>query len=61
MIARAVFLLGLAIAASGFVSPPVALALGLVFGFTFPHPFDQSAKNSPVTCCKLPSSGSALA
>jgi len=44
MIAKAVFLLGLAIAASGYVSPPVALALGLVFGFTFPHPFDKSAK-----------------
>ncbi len=44
MIPKAVFLLGLAIAASGFVSPPVALALGLIFGFTFPHPFDQSAK-----------------
>jgi len=40
MIPKAVFLLGLAIAASGLVSPPVALALGLVFGFTFPHPFD---------------------
>ena len=44
MIAKAVFLLGLAVAASGFVSPPVALALGLVFGFAFPHPFDKSAK-----------------
>ncbi|MGH9501447.1 MAG: YeiH family protein [Terriglobales bacterium] len=44
MIARVVFLVGLAIAASGFVSPPLALALGLVFGFTFPHPFDRSAK-----------------
>jgi uncharacterized integral membrane protein (TIGR00698 family) len=44
MISKAVFLLGLALAASGLVSPPVALALGLVFGFTFPHPFDQSAK-----------------
>jgi hypothetical protein len=44
MIVKAVFLLGLAIAASGFASPPVALALGLVFGFTFPHPFDKSAK-----------------
>jgi uncharacterized integral membrane protein (TIGR00698 family) len=44
MIPKAVFLLGLAIAASGFVSPPVALALGLIFGFTFPHPFDRSAK-----------------
>jgi len=44
MIPKAVFLLGLAIAARGLVSPPVALALGLVFGFSFPHPFDQSAK-----------------
>jgi uncharacterized integral membrane protein (TIGR00698 family) len=44
MIPKAVFLVGLAIAASGLVSPPVALALGLVFGFAFPHPFDQSAK-----------------
>jgi len=44
MIPKAAFLVGLALAASGLVSPPVALALGLVFGFTFPHPFDQSAK-----------------
>ncbi len=44
MISKAVFLLGLALSASGLVSPPVALALGLLFGFTFPHPFDQSAK-----------------
>ena len=44
MIPKVVFILGLAIAASGFVSPPVALALGLVFGFVFPHPFDKSAK-----------------
>ena len=44
MIPKAVFLVGLAIAASGLVSPPVALALGLAFGFAFPHPFDQSAK-----------------
>jgi uncharacterized integral membrane protein (TIGR00698 family) len=44
MIPKAAFLVGLALAASGLVSPPVALALGLVFGFAFPHPFDQSAK-----------------
>jgi uncharacterized integral membrane protein (TIGR00698 family) len=44
MIPKAAFLVGLAIAASGLVSPPVALALGLVFGFVFPHPFDKSAK-----------------
>src|SRR5258705_4044186 len=44
MISKAFFLLGLAVAASGLVSPPVALSLGLVFGFAFPHPFDRSAK-----------------
>jgi uncharacterized integral membrane protein (TIGR00698 family) len=44
MIPKAAFLLGLALAASGLVSPPFALALGLLFGFSFPHPFDQSAK-----------------
>src|SRR5207248_1337173 len=44
MMSKAVFLLGLGLAASGLLSPPVALGLGLVFGFTFPHPFDQSAK-----------------
>jgi uncharacterized integral membrane protein (TIGR00698 family) len=44
MTSRAVFLLGLAVAASGFVSPPMALSLGLLFGFTFAHPFDRSAK-----------------
>ena len=44
MTSKAVFLLGLAIAASGLVSPPVALSLGLAFGFAFPHPFDRYAK-----------------
>lgn len=44
MISKAAFLLGLAVAASGLVSPPVALSLGLAFGFIFPHPFDRSAK-----------------
>src|SRR5713101_8094781 len=44
MMSKAVFLLGLALAASGFVSPPLALSLGLVFGFAFPHPYERSAK-----------------
>jgi len=44
MISKTVFLLGLGLAASGMLSPPVALALGLTFGFCFPHPFDQTAK-----------------
>jgi uncharacterized integral membrane protein (TIGR00698 family) len=36
--ARTVFFLGLILAASGFVSPPFALLLGIAFGFSFAHP-----------------------
>lgn len=32
------------LAASGLLSPPVALACGLVYGFTFAHPFHIEAK-----------------
>lgn len=39
MIQKTVFVVGLILAASGFVSPPLALAMGLVFGLTFTHPF----------------------
>ena len=39
-----IFFLGLILAASGLVSPPVALAGGLLFGFTCEHPFPGSAK-----------------
>ncbi len=39
------FFIGLILAASGFVSPPLALACGLIFGLTFKtHPFESSAK-----------------
>jgi uncharacterized integral membrane protein (TIGR00698 family) len=44
MLSRIIFILCLLISASGFVSPPVALAMGLVFGLTFPHPYGQVAK-----------------
>lgn len=43
MISKIVFLIGLLCAASGFASPPVALAMGLVFGLVFPHPFGRQA------------------
>ncbi len=33
------FVLGLVVVACGWVSPPLALALGLVFGLLFKHPF----------------------
>ncbi len=32
------------LAASGLVSPPIALALGLAYGFSFPHPFHVESK-----------------
>ncbi|MGA7909227.1 MAG: putative sulfate exporter family transporter [Candidatus Sulfotelmatobacter sp.] len=44
MVSKVVFLLCLLISASGFVSPPVALAVGLVFGLLFPHPYGAETK-----------------
>ncbi len=49
MIQKSVFFLGLAAAASGFASPPVALALGLIFGLGFSsfglaHPYSTGAR-----------------
>lgn len=38
------FFLGLIFAATGLVSPPVALAGGLIYGFSFAHPFHLEAK-----------------
>jgi uncharacterized integral membrane protein (TIGR00698 family) len=43
MIQKTVFVVGLICAASGFVSPPLALAMGLVFGLAFTHPFRSSS------------------
>jgi hypothetical protein len=39
-----IFFIGLIIAASGLISPPVALAVGLVYGFSFLHPFHVEAR-----------------
>jgi len=38
-LAKIIFALGLALSFSGFVSPPIALILGLLFGLSFPHPY----------------------
>ena len=46
MVSRVIFILCLLVSASGFVSPPVALALGLLFGLTLPHPYGDLAKKS---------------
>lgn len=44
MISRLVFFIGLLVAASGLASPPVALAMGLVFGLIFLHPFAGASR-----------------
>jgi uncharacterized integral membrane protein (TIGR00698 family) len=44
MLPRAVFLLCLLVSATGYVSPPVALAIGLAFGLLFPHPWREEAQ-----------------
>jgi uncharacterized integral membrane protein (TIGR00698 family) len=44
MLSRIIFLLCLLVSASGFVSPPVALAIGLVFGLALSHPYSRAAK-----------------
>ncbi len=41
---RAIFIVGLLLAASGFVSPPVALFAGLVYALTLAHPFPEESK-----------------
>jgi uncharacterized integral membrane protein (TIGR00698 family) len=46
MLSRVLFIVCLLVSASGFVSPPVALAMGLAFGLVFPHPYDREAKKS---------------
>jgi len=43
-VSKNVFFIGLILAASGLVSPPIALAGGLVFGFSFVHPFHIESK-----------------
>jgi uncharacterized integral membrane protein (TIGR00698 family) len=40
---RTVFFLGLLLAASGIVSPPVALAGGIAYGFTVEHPYRRES------------------
>jgi uncharacterized integral membrane protein (TIGR00698 family) len=42
--ARNVFFIGMILAASGLLSPPLALAAGLAYGFTFEHPFHIEAR-----------------
>ncbi len=43
--ARSIFFLGLLLAASGLVSPPVALLGGIAFGFSVEHPYRKEASS----------------
>jgi uncharacterized integral membrane protein (TIGR00698 family) len=43
-VSRIVFIAGLVLAASGKISPPIALAFGLAYGFTFDHAFQSQAR-----------------
>ncbi len=43
MNARRAFFLGIILAASGLLSPPLALLLGLIFGFTVAHPYPEES------------------
>lgn len=40
-----VFILGVLLAASGFISPPIALLGGLILGLTLTHPFQSESKS----------------
>jgi uncharacterized integral membrane protein (TIGR00698 family) len=44
-VSKNIFFIGLILAASGLVSPPVALVGGILYGFTFIHPFHVEAKH----------------
>ena len=44
LVSKNLFFVGVILAASGFVSPPVALLGGLIYGFTLPHPFHVESK-----------------
>jgi len=43
MLPRIIFILCLLVSASGFVSPPIALAMGLAFGLVLSHPYGPEA------------------
>ena len=41
---RNFFFVGVIVAASGLVTPPIALLIGLIYGLSFPHPYQGDAK-----------------
>jgi uncharacterized integral membrane protein (TIGR00698 family) len=43
-VSKNLFFVGLILAASGFISPPLALLGGLIYGLSVPHPFHAESK-----------------
>jgi uncharacterized integral membrane protein (TIGR00698 family) len=43
-VSKILFVLGLILAASGLISPPIALLAGLIYGFSLTHPFQSESK-----------------
>src|ERR1039457_5294201 len=43
-VSKNIFFIGMILAASGLVSPPVALVVGIIYGFSFVHPFHLAAR-----------------
>ena len=46
MALKVAFVLGFVLCATGLVSPPFALALGLLYGFAFVHPFHSESRTA---------------
>ena len=46
MTEKILFLAGALVCATGFVSPPLALCIGLVFGFAFMHPYTSQSRKA---------------
>jgi uncharacterized integral membrane protein (TIGR00698 family) len=44
-ISKVLFVIGILVSASGFISPPVALTAGIVFGLSFVHPYSSGSRN----------------
>jgi uncharacterized membrane protein YadS len=53
MFSKIVFVTALLAAASSYVSPPVALALGLMFGLLFTHPFPSPSRKTSKVLLQL--------
>jgi uncharacterized integral membrane protein (TIGR00698 family) len=50
---KTLFFVGLIVAASGLLSPPIALALGLIYGFSFVHPYHLEARKLSKTLLQV--------